>query len=311
MLPDYAIYALFAGLAVVAVLIVILIAVVMGRSKTQGATSDVIKLFAETSAAVAELKEIGRETHKLADGTKKLQELLTHPKHRGILGEYLLETVLGNVLPPGMFKMQYGFANNEIVDAAIFIDKKIVPIDAKFPLENYNRWAEGTDGERASHEKAFVSDLKQRIDETAKYIRPTERTMDFAFMFIPAEGIYYDLLTNRVGNDSLIQYATTKKVIIVSPASLLAYLQTVMQGLRALEIEEKAAEIEARVGELGKHIAAYLEYYRKLGNSLGTTVNHYNAGMKELKNIDTDVLRITDQGIGVELNSIDRPNEAA
>jgi DNA recombination protein RmuC len=131
-----------------------------------------------------------------------------------------------------------------------------------------------------------VNDLKLRIQETAKYIRPEENTMDFAFMFIPSEGIYYDLLTNQVGggeDENLIQRAAGKyKVIIVSPTSFLAYLQTVMQGLKALKIEEKAVEIQQRVGELGKQVAAYESFYKKLGVSLGTSVSHYNAGYKEL-----------------------------
>jgi DNA recombination protein RmuC len=308
-LPLYAVLGVLAVILVLTGLVAALIGLLIGkRTSTPAEAGDVIERLGKLKEALEQLKEINREAN---NDTRKLQETLTHPKHRGMLGERLLEAVLGNVLPPGMFNRQYAFANGEVVDAAIFIDKKIVPIDAKFPLENYNRWAEATDGERPTYEKAFINDLKQRIDETAKYIRPAERTMEFAFMYIPAEGIYYDLLANRVGGDSLVQYAAAKRVIVVSPASLLAYLQTVMQGLRALEIEEKAAEIEARVSELGKHVGAYVDFYRKLGNALGIAVNHYNAGTKELKKIDTDVLRITDKAIGVELAVVDKPNEAA
>jgi len=160
-------------------------------------------------------------------------------------------------------------------------------------------------------EKAFVNDLKLRITETAKYIRPEENTMDFAFMFIPSEGIYYDLLTNQVGGgeeENLIQRASSKhKVIIVSPTSFLAYLQTVMQGLKALQIEKKAVEIQQRVGELGKHIGTWQEFYRKLGVSLGTSISHYNAGYKELGKIDKDVYRIAESKIGIEPELLDKP----
>ncbi|MCA9367892.1 DNA recombination protein RmuC, partial [Candidatus Kaiserbacteria bacterium] len=151
---------------------------------------------------------------------------------------------------------------------------------------------------------------KLRITETAKYIRPTEQTTDFAFMFIPHEGIYYDLLSNKVGagEENLIQRAAGKyKVIIVSPTSFLAYLQTVLQGLKALEIEEKAQDIIKNVEKLSGHIAKYEDYYQKLGNTLATTVNHYNAGYKELNKIDKDVLKITGDAAGVEVMQLEKP----
>jgi DNA recombination protein RmuC len=156
--------------------------------------------------------------------------------------------------------------------------------------------------------------VKNRIDETAKYIRPSEGTMDFAFMFIPSEAIYYDLLVNKVGTlqanvRDLIEYAfQDKRVIIVSPTSFMAYLQTVMQGLRSLQIEEKAKDIQKRVGELGRHIGAHETYMQKMGTSLGTTVNHFNAAHKSLGQIDKDVLRIADITPGVEPLLLDRPN---
>ena len=269
------------------------------------------RLIKEITQEVTSVKEIGRQTQGFAEQLQNLQDILKNPKQRGILGEYYLETVLKNVLPPGMYQMQYPFKNGEIVDAAVFVSDKIVPIDSKFSLENYNRLVHASEGERPAFEKAFVGDLKLRIQETAKYIRPEENTMDFAFMFIPSEGIYYDLLTNQVGGgeeENLIQRAAGKyKVIIVSPTSFLAYLQTVMQGLKALKIEEKAVEIQQRVGELGKHLGAYEEFYRKLGISLGTTVSHYNSAYKELGKIDKDVYRIADTKIGIEPELLDKP----
>ena len=269
------------------------------------------RLIKEITQEVTSVKEIGRQTQGFAAQLQNLQDILKNPKQRGILGEYYLETVLKNVLPPGMYQMQYPFKNGEIVDAAVFVSDKIVPIDSKFSLDNYNRLVHAPDAERPAFEKAFVNDLKMRITETAKYIRPEENTMDFAFMFIPSEGIYYDLLTNQVGggeDENLIQRAAGKyKVIIVSPTSFLAYLQTVMQGLKALKIEEKAVEIQQRVGELGKHVAAYEDFYRKLGVSLGTSVSHYNAGYKELGKIDKDVYRISESKIGIEPELLDKP----
>ncbi|MFA5744826.1 MAG: DNA recombination protein RmuC [Candidatus Paceibacterota bacterium] len=271
------------------------------------------RLIKEITQEVTSVKEIGRQTQSFAEQLQSLQDLLKNPKQRGILGEYYLETVLKNVLPPGMYQIQYPFKNGEIVDAAVFVNDKIVPIDSKFSLDNYNRFVSTQVGsaERVTAEKAFVNDLKMRITETAKYIHPEENTMDFAFMFIPSEGIYYDLLTNQVGGggeENLIQRASSKyKVIIVSPTSFLAYLQTVMQGLKALQIEKKAVEIQQRVGELGKHIGSWQEYYRKLGVALGTTVSHFNSGYKELGKIDKDVYRIAESKIGIEPELLDKP----
>jgi DNA recombination protein RmuC len=278
--------------------------------------SETANLIREITQEITSVKEIGRQTQSFAEQLQSLQDVLKNPKQRGILGEYYLETVLKNVLPPGMYKMQHPFKNGEIVDAAVFVNDMIVPIDSKFSLDNYNRFAAARgDVERATAEKAFVNDLKLRITETAKYIRPEEGTMDFAFMFIPSEGIYYDLLVNTIGagvdgdDENLIQRAASKhKVIIVSPTSFLAYLQTVMQGLKALQIEQKAVEIQKRVGELGKHIGTYEDFYRKLGVSLGTTISHYNAGYKELGKIDKDVYRITEEKIGIEALALDKPS---
>jgi DNA recombination protein RmuC len=209
--------------------------------------------------------------------------------------------------------MQYGFEDGEIVDAAVFVKGKVIPVDSKFSLENYNRFVAAPDGEeKLKLEKAFINDLKLRITETAKYIRPTEKTTDFAFMFIPHEGIYYDLLSNKVGagEDNLIQRAAGKyKVIIVSPTSFLAYLQTVLQGLKAMEIEEKAQDIIKNVEKLSGHITKYEEYYQKVGRTLETTVNHYNAGYKELNKIDKDITKITGSSAGVEVLAVDKPDK--
>jgi DNA recombination protein RmuC len=217
-------------------------------------------------------------------------------------------------MPPGSYEMQYGFPDGTIVDAAVFVKDKIIPIDSKFSLENYNRMSETNDPtEKARYEKIFVNDLKNRITETAKYIQPEQNTMDFAFMFIPHEAIYYDLILNKVGSvteetENLIHRAASKyKVIIVSPTSFLAYLQTVLQGLKAMQIEESAKDIVKRVGELGKHLKSYEEYHNKLGNTLNTVVNHYNSSSKELKKVDKDVFRITENQVGMDPMLLDKP----
>jgi DNA recombination protein RmuC len=276
-------------------------------------SADIIK---DVTAKLTTLEKTNQQVGDIAGELKMLQNVLQNPKQRGNLGEIYLESVLENVLPPGIFKMQYAFKNGEAVDAVIFVDKKVIPIDSKFSLENYNRLVEAkTPEQRTLYGGEFKKDLKLRIDETSKYIRPKEGTMDFAFMFIPSEAIYYDLLVNKVGmtntsSRDLIEYAfRDKKVIIVSPTTLLAYLQTVLQGLRSLQIEEQAKDIQVRVGELGRHIATYDVFMQKLGGSLGTTVNHYNNAHKELKKIDKDIVKIADTNPSVEPLLLDRPTD--
>lgn len=273
------------------------------------------KLITDVTARLTKLDETNKRVVDVADELKLLQNVLQNPKQRGVLGEYYLQTVLQNVLPPERFSLQYKFKDGEIVDAVIYLEKgKILPIDSKFSLENYNRLIEETNKEKREHYAKLVKqDLKNRIDETAKYVRELEGTMDFAFMFIPSEAVYYDLLINKVGmaNTSardLIEYAfRDKHVIIVSPTSFMAYLQTVLQGLRSLQIEEQAKEIQARVVQLGQHLSAYDQYMQKLGNSLGTTVNHFNAAHKELKKVDKDVVKIAGTTGVIEPVEVDRP----
>lgn len=289
----------------------------MMRDSVQKQLSESAKLVADVTQRLTKLDETNRRVVDVADELKTLQNVLQNPKQRGVFGEYYLETVLGNVLPPGRFQMQYRFSDGEIVDAAIFLDKgQVLPIDSKFSLENYNRLIEEKDKNvRTKLLTQLRNDLKFRIDETSKYIRQNENTMDFAFMFIPSEALYYDLLINQVGLSGvgardLVEYAfRDKKVIIVSPTSFMAYLQTVMQGLRSLQIEEQAKEIQVRVGQLGRHIGAYDTYMQKLGNSLSTTVNHYNTAHKELKKIDKDIVKIAETSPGVEPLLVDKPQK--
>lgn len=269
------------------------------------------RLIREITNELAQVKETGKQVISFTDQLQSLQDILKNPKQRGILGEYYLETLLKNILPSTNYEMQYKFTNGEIVDAIVRIREQIIPIDSKFSLENYNRFVEEKDPvEKERLEKTFIADLKNRIIETSKYIRPEENTMDFAFMFIPHEAIYYDLIINRIGSENLIQIAAHKyKVVIVSPTSFLAYLQTVLQGLKALQIEETAKDIIKRVDDLGNHLKKYEEYHEKLGASLGTVVNHYNNSGKELKKVDKDILRITGQNPGLETKVIDQPDE--
>jgi DNA recombination protein RmuC len=219
--------------------------------------------------------------------------------------------------------MQYKLGKDEktnqdlIVDAVVKVKGKLIPVDSKFSLENYERiLTEKDEAKKEMLERNFKQDLKNRIDETSKYVRPDFNTMDFAFMFIPSEAIYYDLLINKVGavavnTRDLIEYAfRDKKVIIVSPTSFLAYLQTVLQGLRAMQIEESAKEIKGNVEKLEKHLGVYAQYMQKLGNQLGTAVNTYNTASNEFKKVDKDVLKITgsDRDL-LDAGTVEKPKE--
>ena len=278
------------------------------------------RLIREVTEGLTKLDETNKQVISFADQLQNLQDILKNPKQRGILGEYYLETVLKNVMPPGSYAMQYELpSKNEdggkvIADAVVFVKDKVIPVDSKFSLENYNRLVEEKNpAERERLEKLFKSDLKTRIDETSKYIQPENGTMDFAFMFIPHEAIYYDLLVAEVGGikintRDLIDYAfKDRHVLIVSPTSFLAFLQTVLQGLKALQIEETAKDIVKRVNELGKHLKSFEDFYVKVGTNLGTVVNQYNLAGREFKKIDKDVLRITGESPVLEAPILEKP----
>lgn len=283
------------------------------------------------SSSAAIIKDVTEKLTRLEDTNKQvvgiagqlegLERILKNPKQRGILGEYYLETLLKNLFQPNQYQMQYSFSDGLIADAVIFVKdvgepQSIVPIDSKFSLENYNKIIEEKDPARKEElQKAFKQDLKNRIDETAKYIKPRENTMDFAFMFIPSEGIYYDLLVNQIGTlkvntRDLIEYAfKEKRVIIVSPTSFAAYLQTVLQGLRALSIEKSVKEIVDNVSKLGSHLGAYDTYFKKLGSNLKTAVGAYNDASKEMGKIDKDVTKITGKSLEMEVLQIEKPQD--
>lgn len=286
------------------------------QTSMQKQLGESMKIVGDVTQKLTKLDETNRRVVDVADELKTLQNVLQNPKQRGVFGEYYLESVLSNILPVKNFKMQHSFKDGVIADAVIMLDKGLIlPIDSKFSLENYNRMiASKTKEEREAWLKKVRNDLKGRIDETSKYIRPAESTMDFAFMFIPSESLYYDLLIGDVGTGSsardLIEYAfREKKVVIVSPTSFMAYLQTVLQGLRSLQIEEQAKDIQIQVGKLGRHIASFDTYMEKLGKSLGVTVGHYNNAHKELSKVDTDIVKIAGGDKAIEPTIVDRPQE--
>jgi DNA recombination protein RmuC len=284
------------------------------RKSVENQFQEANKLIQDITKELTEVKEGNKQVLTITDQLANLEKVLKHQKQRGNLGEASLELILSNILPPGAYQMQYEFSDKTKADAVISTKDGKIAVDAKFSLDNYQRIINEQDEQRKQeYEKAFREDLKRRIDETAKYIKPDEGTLPFAFMFIPAEGIYYDLLVNEVGavkvnTRSLIDYAyNDKKVIIVSPTTFYAYLQSVLYGFKAFKIEESAKGIQKKVDDLQKHLLAFDDYYKKIGSSMSTMVNHYNNGYKEFKKIDKDIVKITGGDPVIDPDLIEKP----
>jgi DNA recombination protein RmuC len=286
----------------------------LGASNKQLATQSAasIKILQQVTEKLTKLEGTNKNVGDIAAELKTLQNVLQNPKQRGVIGEYYLKQILENVLPAGTVQLQYKLGEGLVVDAVIKMDDKLLPLDSKFPLENYNRMLEANEPEKTLLQRAFKEDVKKRVDETAKYIKPGKGTLDQALMFIPSEAIFYDLLANKVGaggvnTKNLMQYATEKKVTIVGPSTLSAMLQTIAQGLRSIEIHKDTEKIRKNIEQLHKHLIAHNAYMIKLGNSLGTTVGHYNTTYKELGKIDRDIVKIAATDATIEPQSLDKP----
>jgi DNA recombination protein RmuC len=271
------------------------------------------KLIKDVTERLTKLDETNKRVVDVADELKQLQNVLQNPKQRGVLGEFYLEQILQNLLPPGSYELQYKLAEGFIVDAVIMLENKMLPIDSKFSLENYNRLIDAKGPERDALEKLFKEDLKKRIDETAKYIQPKKGTLEQAFMFIPSEAIYYDLLANKIGvggvnSRDLLQYAVRdKKVTIVGPSTLSVMLLTIVEGMRSHQIQKDFEVIRKNIEQLSTHLINYDGHFKKVGNSLSATVGHYNSASKELARIDKDIVKIAATEASIEPLLLDKP----
>src|SRR5689334_22874194 len=238
----------------------------------------------QTNAIHKQLGEVGQATVQMAEqakGLSQLQEILRPPKARGGFGELLLENLLRDRLPATAFEFQYGFAGGERVDAVIKVDR-IVPIDSKFPLDNFERMLRAdNDIERQQFEKLFARDVKSHVDAiSSKYIRPDEGTYDFAFMYLPSEAIYYELACGRTG--ALLAYAHDKRVLPVSPTTLTAYLQVIVLGLKGLQIEQNAQEVMAYCARLQSDFGKFKEDFDLVGTHLERAHKKYVESDKHL-----------------------------
>jgi DNA recombination protein RmuC len=223
----------------------------------------------------------------------RLEQALRPPKARGGVGEMLLANLLRDMLPTDAYRLQYTFRSGERVDAVIRVDK-LLPVDAKFPLDNFERLANAEgDDERELHEKAFGRDVKGHIDAIAsKYIRPAEGTFDFAFMYLPSEAVYYELVCGKTGN--LSAYAHGKRVIAVSPGTLHAYLLMVTQGLRALQIERHAQEVMAFCAQIGKDFDRFRGDFEVVGKHIANAQTKYSEADRRLERLGTSLERATE-----------------
>lgn len=280
------------------------------QKSVQKQLTESAKIVADVTERLTKLDETNKRVVDVATELKTLQNVLQNPKQRGVIGEYYLEQILKNTLPPGTFELQYRLGEGLVVDAVIRYEDKLLPLDSKFSLENYNRMVESKGEQRDALEKLFKNDIKGRIDETSKYIKPGKGTLDQALMFIPSETIYYDILTEKVGINgrNLLAYAAEKRVTIVGPTTLSAMLQTIAHGLRSIEIHKDTEKIRKNIEQLQKHLIAHNGFMQKLGSSLGTTVGHYNTTYKELAKIDRDIVKIADTESTVEPLLLDKPS---
>ena len=250
----------------------------------------------QTNAIHEKLGDVGRATSTLAEhakGLAQLQQVLRPPKARGGFGELLLGNLLRDRLPADAYQLQYGFKSGERVDAVIKVDR-LAPIDAKFPLDNFERLVDAEDdAQRELYEKAFARDVKGHIDAIAsKYIRPDEGTYDFAFMYLPSEAIYYELVCGKTG--ALLAYAHDKRVLPVSPTTLTAYLQVVLLGLKGLQIEQHAHEVMAYCAQLQKDFSKFKDDFDLVGKHLGNAQNKFTDAEKRLDKFETKLERASE-----------------
>jgi DNA recombination protein RmuC len=255
-------------------------ALMQDAQKTMGQRLDeASRAVTEVHGQLGALGEATRRMEQVGRDIAGLEQILRAPKIRGGFGEILLERLLAEILPPETYRLQHGFRSGDKVDAAIVVAGRLVPVDSKFPLENFRRMLEEPDEERRRQSRrAFLKDVRNRVDEIArKYIVPDENTFEFALMYIPAENVYYEvILRDEAGEDSLLGYSLARRVVPVSPNSFYAYLQVILLGLRGLRIEQNAREILGVLGRLQADAARLREHFDTLGRHITNAKNKYD-----------------------------------
>ena len=277
-----------------------------GMALMQDAQKTMGQRLEEASRAVTEvhgqlgaLGEATRRMEQVGRDITGLEQILRAPKMRGGFGEMLLERLLAEILPADAYRLQHGFRSGDKVDAAILVAGRLVPVDSKFPLENFRRMVEEADEEqRRPARRAFLKDVRNRVDEIAKkYIVPDENTFDFALMYIPAENVYYEvILRDESGEDSLLGYSLSRRVVPVSPNSFYAYLQVILLGLRGLRIEQNAREILGVLGRLQGDAARVREHFDTLGRHITNAKNKYDEAATSLARLEGKIEDVAGRG---------------
>ncbi|MBP7836011.1 MAG: DNA recombination protein RmuC [Candidatus Omnitrophica bacterium] len=256
-------------------------------------------VFGNVKEQLGRLAETNKQIVDISKDISSLQELLRAPKFRGAMGEMLLANLLSQVLPKDHYSTQYRFKSGEAVDAVIKLGERLVPVDAKFSLENFQKMLETPDEQlKIPLRKRFIQDVKNRIDEiSAKYILPQENTYDFALMYIPAENVYYEVIIK----EDIFSYSMSKKVIPVSPNTFYAYLEVICLGLKGLKVEENAKNILKSLSALGIEIDRFKEEFNVLGSHLNNASTKYTDSQKRLEKVSDKLINIQDtKQIGIK-----------
>lgn len=263
------------------------------------------RVVSEVSKGLGGLSEATRKVFEVGKDIASLQEILRSPKLRGGLGELFLGDLLAQILPPAHFTLQHRFKSGEVVDAVIRLGHNLVPVDAKFPLENFKRVIEvSSEEEQRAAKRKFIADVKKHIDAiSGKYILPDEGTFDFALMYIPAENVYYELIIRDEAMDTdkgLLNYAFAKRVIPVSPNSFYAYLQTILLGLKGMHIEERAQDILTNLARLSGDFRKFQEEFELVGKHLTNTKSRYDEADKKLSKFEDKLQSLSDASPAIE-----------
>jgi DNA recombination protein RmuC len=271
----------------------------------------VTSVVGQVQGSLGRLGEVTQQVLDVGKNIAGLEQILKSPKVRGGLGEMLLESLLAQMLPREHYVLQHGFSTGDRVDAAVRIGDRLVPVDAKFPLENFRRMLEETDEDkRRQMRRAFARDVKARVDEIAKkYILPDEGTFDFALMYVPAENVYYEIVVRdeKSEDEPLLAYALGRRVIPVSPNSFYAYLQTILLGLKGLRIERNAAEIMAALGRLQGDLGKFREHFDVVGRHLTNARNKYDEAGAALARFETKLEGLEGKGEQPKLPGLGEP----
>lgn len=272
-------------------------------SNLQAVTSQ-LGVFGEVKQSLGAVQEAVRRTLELGEDIHQLQTILSSPNKRGGFGEILLENLLASLLPPKYYKLQYKFADNSRCDAAILLANKVLPVDAKFPLQDYQPAAGLESGEQPRQSGVFARAVKARVDETAHYIRPDEQCFNFAMMYVPAESIYAEIVSSA----ELFNYAMRRRVVVTSPASFFAYLNCIVFGLRGMQIEDDARNILNRLSALNLSLGEVESAYTTLGTHLSNAQSKYHDTGKRLDRFKVQLESVVQEGLPVNANPPGLPN---